>query len=198
MTVVNFNFTCLYQFQFHSFHQFQFHLFLSSWLIVPTNQKNINTPLQWTMYFLKHPISFFLIWFNINGPSLRAHIVKLSGIDNPFLQVWAAYLKLRNYLEMTAQPFQATAHQCTIRLSPVGIWKLRMCWKIWPWLPLSKAKIILDEDIWMFSPFQFYFQFIFGYELKTACCSSKIAKESIAILADCWKDVNEIEGPSWT
>ena len=84
------------------------------------------------------------------------------------------------------------------RLSSVGICKLRICWKIWSWAPFSQAKIILDEDIWMFSPFQFYFQFIFGYELKTACCSSKITKASVAIQADCWKDVNKIVGPSWT
>jgi len=80
-------------------------------------------------------------------------------------------------------------------LSPVGIWKLG---KIWPWLPFSQARIISDENIWILSPFQFHFQFIFGYELKTVCCSSKIDKESVAIQTDCWKDVNKIEGPSWT
>ena len=29
--------------------------------------------------------------------------------------------------------------------------------------------------------YQFHFQFVFGYQLKTARCSSKIANESIAI-----------------
>ena len=43
----------------------------------------------------------------------------------------------------------------------------------------------------MFAPEQFHFQFIFGYELKTAG-RSKITKESVAIQADCWKDVNKI------
>ena len=45
--------------------------------------------------------------------------------------------------------------------------------KWWPWLPFSQARIISDENIWMLSPFQFRFQFIFGYELKTVFCSSK-------------------------
>ena len=63
---------------------------------------------------------------------------------------------------------------------------VKPCWnleikKLWLWLPFSQARIISDENIWTFSPFQFLFQFIFGYELKTVCCSSKIAKESVAI-----------------
>jgi hypothetical protein len=48
----------------------------------------------------------------------------------------------------------------------------------------------------MFAHQQFPFQFIFGYEMKTAFCSSKITKESVAIQADRWKDVNKNEGPS--
>ena len=47
----------------------------------------------------------------------------------------------------------------------------------------------------MLAPYQFHFQFVFGYELKTAGCSSKITKESVVIQSDCWKDVNEMEGP---
>ena len=45
--------------------------------------------------------------------------------------------------------------------------------KWWPWLPFSQARIISDENIWMYSPLQFHFQYIFGYELKTVICSSK-------------------------
>ena len=52
------------------------------------------------------------------------------------------------------------------------------------------------QNIWMFAHQQFPFQFIFGYEMKTAFCSSKITKESVAIQADRWKDVNKNEGPS--
>ena len=55
------------------------------------------------------------------------------------------------------------------------------------------------KNMWMLAPYQFHFQFILGYELKTAGCSSKIAKEPVVIQADwCWKNVNEIKGTSWT
>ena len=46
--------------------------------------------------------------------------------------------------------------------------------KLWPWLPFSPARII--SDIWIFSAFQFHFQFMFGYELKTVFCSSRIGQ----------------------
>ena len=45
--------------------------------------------------------------------------------------------------------------------------------KWWPWLPFSQARIISDEKIWILSPFQFRFQFIFGYKSNTVFCSSK-------------------------
>ena len=44
--------------------------------------------------------------------------------------------------------------------------------------------------------YQFQFQFIFGYELKTARYSSKIAKEPVVIHADCRKDMNKMKGTS--
>ena len=51
--------------------------------------------------------------------------------------------------------------------------ELRIWPKLWPWLPFSQARIISDENIWMFSPLQFHFQFIYGYELKKVFCSSR-------------------------
>ena len=69
--------------------------------------------------------------------------------------------------------------------------------KWWPWLPFYQARIISDENIWMLSPLQFHFQFLFGDELKTVSCSSQIAKESVAIQTGCGKDVNKFEGTSW-
>ena len=52
-------------------------------------------------------------------------------------------------------------------LSPAGFKRIR---KLWLGLPFSQARITSDENIWMFFPFQFHFQFIIGYELKTVCC----------------------------
>ena len=67
------------------------------------------------------------------------------------------------------------------RLSPLEIWKLILCQNF------DLASHFLKPDFFpMFSPFQFHFQFLFGYKLKTACCSSKITKESVAIQAECW------------
>ena len=62
--------------------------------------------------------------------------------------------------------------------------------------PIFQARIISDENIWMLSPLQFHFQFIFGYELKTVVCSIQIAKESVVIQTDCGKDENKVEGTS--
>ena len=68
--------------------------------------------------------------------------------------------------------------------------------KIMTLVPFSRARIISDENIWMLSPLQFHFQFLFGDELKTVSCRSQIAKESVAIQRDCGKDVNKFEGTS--
>ena len=38
--------------------------------------------------------------------------------------------------------------------------------------------------------------YIWVQDEKKACCSSKITKESVAIQADRWKDVNKNEGPN--
>ena len=72
--------------------------------------------------------------------------------------------------------------------------ELRILPKLWPWLSFSLARVISDKNIWMFSPLQFHFQFMFGYELKAV----EIAKESVAIHTGCGKDANRIEGTSWT
>ena len=72
--------------------------------------------------------------------------------------------KLTEYRPNTHKPLHYA-------LSPVGIWKLRIC--------------------------QFHFLFLFGDELKTVSCSSQIAKESVAIQTGCRKDVNKFEGTSW-
>ena len=53
--------------------------------------------------------------------------------------------------------------------------------KLWPWLLFSPARIISDRNIWMFSAFQFHFQFLFKYELKAIFCSSGICQKSVAI-----------------
>ena len=62
--------------------------------------------------------------------------------------------------------------------------------------PIFQARTISDENIWILSPLQFHFQFLFGDELKTVSCSSQIAKESVAIQTCCGKDVNTIERTS--
>ena len=80
---------------------------------------------------------------------------------------------------------------------PLRNMELRMLPKWGPLLPFSQARIISDENIWMLSPLQFHFQFLFGDELKTVSCSSQIAKESVAIQTGCRKDVNKFEGTSW-
>ena len=63
--------------------------------------------------------------------------------------------------------------------SHIALWRkplrnleLRILPKWWPWLSFSHGRIISDRNIWMLSPLQFHFQFIFGYELKTVFCSS--------------------------
>ena len=72
-------------------------------------------------------------------------------------------------------------HRCQdFALSTIALWRkplrnveLRILPKLWPWLPFSSARKISDRNIWMFSPLQFHFQFMSGYELKTVFCSSR-------------------------
>ena len=73
--------------------------------------------------------------------------------------------------------------------------ELRIWPKLWPWLPFSQARIISDENIWMLPPFQFHFQFIYEYELKTVFCSSRncqrISSNSHRLRKECegnWED----------
>ena len=61
---------------------------------------------------------------------------------------------------------------------------LRVGYKWWPWLPFSWNWFTSDKNIWMLILHQFHFQFVFGYQLKTARCSSKITNESIVIHGD--------------
>ena len=72
----------------------------------------------------------------------------------------------------------------TIRISalcvkPLRNLEIRNLPKGWPWLPFSQARIISDENIWMFSPFQFHFQSIFGYELKKSAVAVKLPKNQL-------------------
>ena len=41
--------------------------------------------------------------------------------------------------------------------------------------PIFSARVISDENIWMFFPLQFHFQFIYGYEL-TQCSLTRHRK----------------------
>ena len=50
--------------------------------------------------------------------------------------------------------------------------------------PIFLKLIYFRQNIWMLVLYQFHFQFVFGYQLKTARCSSKIAKEPIVIHGD--------------
>ena len=56
----------------------------------------------------------------------------------------------------------------------------------------------LISDGYTFSPLQFQFQYISGYELKKVCCRRRIAKESVAIQTGCGKGAISIEGTSWS
>ena len=64
--------------------------------------------------------------------------------------------------------------------------------------PFSCNSIISDRKIWRLTATQFHFWFIFGYELNTAYCSSKIYKKSFAIQVGGRQNVNKIVGTSWT
>ena len=61
---------------------------------------------------------------------------------------------------------------------PLRNLELKILPKWWPWLPFSQDRIISDENIWMLSPLQLHFQFLFGDELKTVSCSSQIQRIS--------------------
>ena len=91
---------------------------------------------------------------------------------------------------------QTTKSNILCGLCPIALWRkplrnleLRIWQKWWPWLPFS------EENIWMFSSFQFQFQSIFGYGLKPVFCSSKscqrISCNSIRLRKGCkwnWGD----------
>ena len=73
--------------------------------------------------------------------------------------------------------------------------ELRIWPKLWPWLPFSQVRTISDENIWMLPPFQFHFQFIYEYELRTVFCSSRncqrISSNSHRLRKECegnWED----------
>ena len=60
-----------------------------------------------------------------------------------------------------------------LRVKPLRNLEIKNFPKLWPWLPYSQARIISEENSWLFSSLQFHFQFIFGYKLKIVFGRSK-------------------------